>query len=538
MTPPHPTLVPHLPARRGNPAIRTRGGPGSSGHRSWPHSPVCHTATGSLTVGIILGALLSGLLLVCPSTGLSAAEPPLHVVWIVVDDMSPHFGCYGEPLVDSPHIDRLAREGTRFTQAFTTAPVCSPCRSALITGCYQTTIGAHHHRSGRGAESITLPAGVTPLPALFQQADWFTALGGPLVAGTDRLGKSDYNFQWRPQIYHANDWSRRRPGQPFFMQVQLHGGKYREGNRWEERAREKLGTLTDPASVRLPPHYPDDPVLREDWARYLDACRFTDREVGEVLERLDREGLANQTLVIFTTDHGISHARGKQFLYEEGLRVPLILRGPGIPAGATRTDLVQLIDLAPTSLARAGLPIPPAMQGRDLFDPQATPRSHIFAARDRCDETVENLRCIRTPRYKYIRNGYPGWPHLQPNGYKDGKPIVVRLRELHAEGKLSPLVEQLLFSPTRAAEELYDLHVDPHELQNLAADPQLAELKAELAARLNEWQAESGDRGREPEPEVMYDSDMSVYLREAPPPRRAILERNIEQMREYRRQGL
>ena len=496
-----------------------------------PHCRFCRGV--SAFTGLVWGLTL----LLALAESAQSAPPPLNVVWIVVDDMSPHFACYGEPLVDSPNIDRLAREGTRFTQAFTTAPVCSPCRSALITGCYQTSIGAHHHRSGRGVEKIRLPAGVVPVPALFQQSGYHTALGGPLVANTPRLGKSDYNFEWATSIYHGNDWASRKPGQPFFMQVQLHGGKYREGARWEERARARLGTLVDPAAVQLPPYYPADPVLREDWARYLDTCRFTDREVGDVLERLDREGLADSTLVIFTTDHGISHARGKQFLYEEGLRVPLIIRGPGIPAGATRTDLAQLIDLAPTSLALAGLPVPPAMQGQNLFDPQRAPRQQVFAARDRCDETVENLRCIRTPRYKYIRNGYPERPHLQPNGYKDGKPIVARLRELHAAGELPPVVERLLFAETRPAEELYDLSADPHELNNLAGDAEFQELRSELSARLAEWRAESGDRGREPEPDAMYDSDMAVYLQEAPPDRRAILERNIERMREWQRQG-
>ncbi|MFM8217632.1 MAG: sulfatase-like hydrolase/transferase, partial [Planctomycetaceae bacterium] len=178
-------------------------------------------------IGLVLGVAL--LLLTGPVA--LGVPPPLNIVWIVVDDMSPHFGCYGEPLVDSPNIDRLAREGTRFTQAFTTAPVCSPCRSALITGCYQTTIGAHHHRSGRGAVKIALPSGVVPVPALFQRAGYHTALGGPLVANTPRLGKSDYNFEWNESIYHGNDWASRQPGQPFFMQVQLHGGKHREGAR-------------------------------------------------------------------------------------------------------------------------------------------------------------------------------------------------------------------------------------------------------------------------------------------------------------------
>ena len=158
------------------------------------------------------------------SDSATAGRP--NIVWIFVDDMSANFSCYGERLIETPHVDRLAREGTKFTRAFVTAPVCSPCRSALITGCYQTTIGAHHHRSGRGELKIHLPSGVEPVPALFKRAGYYTCIGGPLVRGKG-LGKTDYNFEWDESIYDGNDWSGRKPGQPFFMQVQLNGGKHR-----------------------------------------------------------------------------------------------------------------------------------------------------------------------------------------------------------------------------------------------------------------------------------------------------------------------
>jgi arylsulfatase A-like enzyme len=464
------------------------------------------------------------------------AAPP-NIVWIVIDDMSPHWGCYGERLIETPHIDGLAARGLRFEWCFTTAPVCSPCRSALITGCYQTTIGSQHHRSGRGERKIRLPAGVEPIPAMLRRAGYFTCLGGPLVAGMQRLGKSDYNFEWDSRIYDSNDWAGREPGQPFFMQVQLHGGKHREGAGWSDRVRARLGTQVDPNQVMLPTHYPDDPVLREDWARYLDACRWTDAEVGEVIDRLDREGLLGSTVILLTTDHGISHARGKQFLYEEGLRVPLILSGPGIPAGSVRSDLVQLIDLAPTTLALAGVAIPKWMQGRNLLATHAPSRGMVFAARDRCDETVERLRAVRTQRYKYIVNGYPQRPALQPNAYKDGKPILQRLRELHASGALSELHERLLFAPVRPREELYDLQEDPQELRNLAEDPAWAGELDRLRQSLTEWQIDSGDQGVAPETDEEYTANMQAYLAELPAERRATVEANIEQMRRWAREG-
>ena len=305
-----------------------------------------------------------------------AAEGPVtrpNILWFVVDDMSDHFSCYGERLIETPHVDRLAREGTRFANAFVTAPVCSPCRSALITGMYQSSIGAHHHRSGRGTEKIRLPEGIVPLPVLFQSAGYFTCIGSGLPddakateSGGKRvqgLGKTDYNFEYDETMYDAADWAGRRPGQPFFMQVQLAGGKLRGGTdeaarRLQQSAAKEFGAATDPEAVVLPPYYPRDPVILRDWAAYLDAVRLTDRHVGLVLDRLEREGLLEGTVIIFMTDHGISHARGKQFLYDEGTRIPFIVRGPGVAKGRVRTDLIEHIDMAATSLAAAGIAIP------------------------------------------------------------------------------------------------------------------------------------------------------------------------------------
>ena len=467
------------------------------------------------------------------------ADDRPNIVWIVVDDMSANFSCYGETAVRTPHVDRLAKEGTRFARAFTTAPVCSPCRSAFITGCYQTTIGAHHHRSGRGEKKITLPEGVIPVPKLFQAAGYYTCIGGPMVKGK-ALGKTDYNFEWDPSMYDGNDWSKRKPGQPFFMQVQLHGGKYR-GNApspaWHKRVTRELGSRTTREQVKLPPYYPDDPAILDDWADYLDCVRYTDKEVGDVVTRLEKEGILDKTVIVFITDHGISHARGKQFLYDEGIHIPFIVRGPGVKSGVVRNDLIEHIDIAATSLALAGIPIPKAMQSRDVLAGDYKPRTAVFSARDRCDETMENLRSIRTDRYKYIRNGMPDRPMLQPNAYKDSKTIVKALLALHASGKLPPLTERLLFAPRRPPEELYDLQSDPFELTNLAADPSLADTLASLRIQLNEWQTRTNDQGRHPEPAAMYDSDMAVYLKEGAAGKNAELIRNINLNRTWAAQG-
>ncbi len=508
------------------------------------------------------------LLLVCAFLGLAgsafAADTRPNVLWFVVDDMSANFSCYGEKTIETPNVDRLAREGTRFSRAFTTAPVCSPCRSAFITGMYQTTIGSHHHRSGRGTERVKLPAGVEPVPAIFQRAGYYTCIGTGVPAvnrngkaknakkkaadtedpeGTSRgLGKTDYNFDWDNKIYDANDWAGRKPGQPFFMQVQLAGGKLRGGSDANavallERAKATFGAATDPEKVTLPPYYPRDPVQLRDWAAYLDAVRLTDKHVGDVLARLEAEGILEQTLIIFVTDHGISHARGKQFLYDEGTHVPFVVRGPGIPKGQVRDDLIELIDLTPTSLGAAGIPVPAGMQAKNVFAKGYAPREHVFAARDRCDETTEHIRSVRDGRYLYIRNFLPLRPHLQPNAYKDGKSIVQNLRALHQEKKLDPLQEALLFSPTRPKEELYEWTTDRYQLKNLAAEPAHKATLEKLRARLDRWIVETKDKG--PESEKMYDSDMDVYVggRDNKGKGASVTEKNIAQMKAWAKEG-
>lgn len=454
-----------------------------------------------------------------------AASPERpNVVWIVAEDQSCHFGYQGETAIATPNVDRLAREGTVFDAAYITCPVCSPARSAMITGMYQTTIGAHNHRSFRGEISHRLPEPVRTIPEYFKDAGYYVCNGWDPDGG--RPGKTDYNFEYPEDLYDGANPDGRAPGQPFFMQYQLRGGKRRNA---------PVENPVDPDAAVLPPYYPDDPVLREDWARYLDSIAYVDQEVGEIMAALEANGLARNTLVIFISDHGVSHARGKQFLYEEGVRIPFIVWAPGrVPAGEVRRDFVAHIDMAATSLHFAGIPIPRHMEGRPLFGPGARPRDYVVSARDRCDETVDRIRSVRKGRFTYIRNYYPERPILQPNAYKDSKEIIVRLRALHAEGALAGHPAETLFGP-RPVEELYDRAADPWELNNLAEDPRHAGTLAEMRGILRAWIAETNDQGQTPEPEHVYDADMAVYLdaRRNQPERLERLEQNIAQMKTW-----
>uniref|UniRef100_UPI003562F245 sulfatase family protein n=1 Tax=Novipirellula sp. TaxID=2795430 RepID=UPI003562F245 len=384
---------------------------------------------------------------------------------------------------------------------------------AFITGMYQTSIGAHHHRSGRGTEKIELPQNVTLVPKLFQDAGYHTSITGWPLNG--KLGKTDYNFQWDESVYDSNDWQDRKPGQPFFAQIQTAGGKLRgkDASGWDKIARQakkEFGNSTGIDAVTLPPYYPDHPDILRDWAAYLDSVRLTDAMVGEVLDRLGREGVLENTLVLFMTDHGISHARGKQFMYDEGLHVPLVIAGPGVEPETVRDDVVEHIDIAALSLAAAGIEISNTMQAKDILASDYEPREAVFAARDRCDETVDHMRSVRTNEFKYIRNFLPNRPYLQPCAYKDAKAILIALREYHAVGKLNE-VQELIFRDVRPAEELYDVKNDPHEIHNLAGDPANANKLKTLRDRLDRWMEETGDQGRQPESVKMYDSDMQVY---------------------------
>ncbi len=427
-----------------------------------------------------------------------------NVLWIYGEDLSPDLGCYGTSAVQTPNIDLLASEGIRWTNAFVTCPVCSPSRSALITGTYQTHFDAHNHRSNRDKP---LPADMKLITDCFREAGYFTCNSpGPPY---HRPGKTDFNFK-REQPFDGIDWSERAAGQPFYAQINI-PDTHRVFKPDPERP-------IAPDDVHLPSYYPDHPLTRKDWALYLESIQILDRKVGQILNRLDEEGLAENTIIFFMSDHGRAHVRCKQFLYDGGIHIPLIVRWPGqFDAGTVRDELISGVDFAPTTLALAEIDIPDYMHGQTFLGADATRRNAVFAARDRCDGTDDRIRCIRTHRYKYIRNYHPEQPYMQFNGYKKQQyPVWTLMQVLAAKGLLSP-AQQLFLKPTRPAEELYDLDADVYEVNNLADDERYESVRNELSSQLDNWIQATADMGEIPEPPDItnyWDEHMAESFRE------------------------
>ena len=430
-----------------------------------------------------------------------------NILFILAEDIGCHLACYGEPLVQTPNLDKLAARGVRYTQAFTTAPVCSASRSAMMTGMYQTTIGAHQHRTWQWNKK-PLPPGVRTITDYFRDAGYFTANlaagpgkakkaapGGLRISGSDGAGKTDFNFLLAGPPFDGHDWTQRKPGQPFFAQITIN--ESHKGPGWTLAAsKDSPVGHVDPAKIKLPPYYPEHPIARTEYANYLDAIALMDSYVGEVLARLEKDGLAGNTIVVFIGDNGQCMFRSKQFLYDGGISIPLLIAWPdGRRAGAVDTQMVSAIDLSAAMLGFAGVKPNATMQGRDFLAAGATPRAHIFAARDRMDESTDRMRAVRTPQWKYIRNYFPAIPYMQRNAYKESQyPTWNLVKQLAQEGKLTPAAA-LFAADRKPVEELFDVTADPHEVKNLALDPKYAPKLRELRALVDQWVVESGDKG-------------------------------------------
>ena len=412
-----------------------------------------------------------------------------NILLLIAEDICADLSCYGVPAVHTPVLDGLAGDGIRYSHAFVTGPVCSASRSAIMTGMYQTSIGAHNHRTRGGKKDLPYP--VKPYTRYLKDAGYYTVI----------KGKTDCNFNWdqKGSVSSTKDWSGRAEGQPFFCQMSF-SVTHRTFVRDPERP-------INPADVDLPPVYPDHPLIRRDWTDYLESVQVMDRRVGEVLKQLDDEGVADDTVIIFIGDHGRCMPRGKQFCYDGGLHVPLIVRWPGVvKGGQVRDELISGIDISATILACAGVKVPDYMEGRPFLPQDKTNRKYVFSARDRCDGTIDRIRSVRSHDYKYLRNFYPERPYTQLNAYKEKQyPPLQVLKVLYKQGKLTPGQAHFM-KPTRPKEELYDLRKDPYELNNLAGDAKSRKVLKEFRSQLDNWIKTTGDKGQTPE-DPLYAND-------------------------------
>jgi N-sulfoglucosamine sulfohydrolase len=434
----------------------------------------------------------------CVNVAIAAeqASPRPNILWITCEDTSPDLGCYGDAQARTPNLDRLAGQGARFTNAFSVAGVCAPSRSGLITCMYPTTIGTQHMRC-KGVP----PSYVKCFPEYLRAAGYYC---------TNNF-KTDYQFDppitaW-DEVSQRAHWRGRAKDQPFFAVfnfITTHESQIRATA--EQFAKNTKGLRPedrhDPAKAVLPPYYPDTPVVRNDWARYYDLVTAMDLQVAAVLKQLEEDGLAENTIVFFYGDHGRGLPRGKRWIYDSGIKVPLIIRWPGkIEPGSVNDQLVSFIDFGPTVLSLAGVQVPKTVQGRPFLGSQATtPREYIFAARDRMDERYDIIRCVRDKRFKYIRNYEPEKPYAQHISYMDEMPTMQEWRRLNATGELKG-PQTLFFQPTKPVEELYDITKDPHEINNLAGSSEHEETLRRLRKVNDEWRAETQDLGLIPEAE-------------------------------------
>ncbi len=431
---------------------------------------------------------------------LLAKQP--NILWLSCEDISAHIRCFGDPHAITPNLDKLATEGVRFMNTFTTAGVCAPCRSGIITGMYQTSLGTQHMR-GRAQ----LPDTIRPFPAYLREAGYYCS----------NNSKEDYQFHtpedvWDDSSGKAHWRKRKEKDQPFFAVFNFTGchesgiaseSKYEDVTKdLSPEQRQNAYKLTT-----YPPYYPDVPEARDDWKRNYELITAMDAWAGDMIAQLKEDGLYENTIIFYWSDHGVGLPRAKRWLYDSGTHIPLIVRipesmrakGQGAP-GAKSDQLVSSIDFGPTVLNLAGLKVPENMQGQAFLGkklPQA--RDYVYGARDRMDERYDIIRMVRDKRFKYIRNYEPLKTYYQYMNTPEKGRTMAALRRLHEAGQLQPEAEKY-FNPTKDVEELYDTDTDPHELKNLAGDPAYTEILERMRAAHKQWVKDTRDTGLIPEP--------------------------------------
>lgn len=417
------------------------------------------------------------------------AQP--NIVLLMAEDIGIDLPSYGTKGLQTPNLDKLATNGIQFNRFYTNSPICSTSRTSLMTGMYQTSMGGHHHRD----KTNVLPDHVQPMTHYLREAGYSVLLGNELVYAKGK--KLDLNFKTDKTNPVFDKKKQIDASKPFFMQIQLKMTHRAIDDTWQKvrKASKHPVSLSD---VEVPPYLPDHPEVRLDIATYYDTLEYIDNEIGLVQQQLKEKGVLDNTIIIFMGDNGRCQVRGKSYLFEDGIHVPLIVSGPGVAKNKLNNDMTEGVDLTASILHLAGAQVPEHMQGQSLINnPNYKAKEAIFAARDRHDEVVDNSRTVVEKRYKYIANFMPQVPWDARMAYYDlptVRPLLPLLRKLHAADKLNA-DQAYFFSKTKPREQLYDLESDPWELNNLAESAQHQQIKARLVKKLDQWIESSNDHG-------------------------------------------
>lgn len=427
-----------------------------------------------------------------------------NILWITCEDMSPHLGSYGEKVAKTPNLDQLAKEGVRYTNVFSTAGVCAPSRNAIITGMYQTSIGGHQMRTLQTPATqqySPVPSYSAMIPENVKCFSEYLRKEGYYCTNNE---KQDYQFEAPVTAWDENstkaDWrGRKDKNQPFFSIINL-----MITHESQVFAR-KEPLQINPADVVVPPYYPDNEIIRTDIARFLTNVQIMDKQVGDIIQKLKDDGLYENTIIFFYSDHGDGLPFVKRELYDRGLHVPMIIRFPNAEKqGSVDSQLISFVDLAPTVLSLANIPIPKYMQGQAFLGNQKskTPRKYYFAARDRMDTEIDRVRVVSDGRFKYLKNYMPEKPYYQDIKFRLQQKSMVEILRLRDEGKLNEQ-QMYWFRKSKPVEELFDMQADPYEFKNLATDPKYQSKLIELRAKHEEWIKKYGDLGAIPEKEML-----------------------------------
>ncbi len=413
-----------------------------------------------------------------------------NILWITCEDISPYLGAYGYD-IQTPNIDRLAKEGVRYKKAYTTAGVCAPSRSAMITGMYQTSIGTQHMRTIGDPRFQPVPSYSAVIPDYVKCFPEYLRKAGYFCTNNE---KQDYQFIAPVTVWDENGPAasfRHRPDHKPFFSV------FNFGITHESQLFSRTDSLLiDPEHVTVPPIYPDTKTVRHDIARLLTNIENMDRQVGELLNMLVQDGLYDHTIIFFFSDHGGALPWMKREILERGTHIPFIIRYPHAEhAGETNNDLVSAVDFAPSALSLAGVSIPKHMQGQSFLGSQKSvkPRKYVFAARDRMDTEYDRVRMVRDQEYRYIFNYMPDKPNYQNIEYRLGIPMMKDILFMRDHQKLDS--NQMHWFRTKPVEELYNVDQDPYELNNLASNPRYQSKLNELRTVFKQWTLQYGDLG-------------------------------------------